>query len=64
MGLKTKTTININIKRTNRIQDDDVNQTGKQFWRERKKTTFLIIFSTYLFKSTEISSVGTRWMWN
>jgi hypothetical protein len=60
-----KCTIKIKFKRTNRIQDDDVNHKGKYFWRTRKITTFLIIFSTYLlYRFTQISSVGTRWMRN
>jgi hypothetical protein len=48
MDLKTKIfTIKINFKRTNRIQDDDVNHNGKYFWRENKKTIFLIVFMAY-----------------
>jgi hypothetical protein len=66
MGLKTKEfTIKNNFKRTNRVQDDDVNHKGKYFWRKKNKCTFLnYIFDLSPYRFTQISSVVTRWMHN
>ena len=60
MGLNKKCTIKINFKRTTRIQEDDANDKGKYFWRERKKTTFLNhIFDLSPCMLTQISYVST-----